>query len=164
MPTVPIDWKKIEMYNWVQYTSQIDSIKVRLNTGNTPTLELLPSPIDGDDPYELFITNVYECLNVLMDLYDKIGLRVGKLQLGSRGEWLVYDPIARAFCKHNGQVNYEGIAKVNASKPLNIGEFEFHDPRALKDYLQMPYRLKNIEVQVARVLELLEQEGAPRKD
>jgi hypothetical protein len=42
MPTVPVDWKKIEMHNWTQYASQIDSVKVRLNTGATPILELLP--------------------------------------------------------------------------------------------------------------------------
>jgi predicted transcriptional regulator len=157
MPTLPVDWKKIEMHNWTQYSSQIDGVKVRLNTGVVPILELLPSPVDGNDPYELFTINVCECYNVLLDLHDKIGLKVANLQLGSRGEWLVYDPIARAFCKHNGQVNYAGIAKVNASKPRNIGEFEFHDPRALKDYLMMPYRLKNIEKQIRKIMEQLEQ-------
>jgi predicted transcriptional regulator len=160
MPTVPVDWKRIEMHNWTQYSSQIDGIKVRLNIGATPILELLPSPIEGDNPYDLFTINVYECYNVLLDLYYKIGLKVGNFQLGSRCEWVVYDPIAKAFCKHNGQVTYEGIAKVNASKPLKIGEFEFHDPRALKDYLLMPYRLKNIEDRVGRILELLEQKNS----
>lgn len=145
MPTKQVDWKKIEMHNWAIYTSEVDGIKVKLNKGNVPTLELLPSPIEGNDPYELFIVYVYDCMNVLMNLYDKIGLKVGRLQLGSRGEWLVYDPIARAFCKHNGQVEYETIGKVNASKPKHIGELEFHDPRALQDYLLMPQRLKNIE-------------------
>jgi hypothetical protein len=157
MPIVPVDWKKIEMNNWTQYTSQIDGVKVRINAGVIPMLELLPSPVEGDDPFDLLIINVYECVNVILDLHDKFGLKVGRLQLGSRGEWLVYDPIARAFCKHNGQVTYEGIAKVNASKPLNIGEFEFHDPRSLKDYLLMPQRLKNIEDMVERVRDLLEQ-------
>ena len=99
-----------------------------------------------------------------MDLHYKIGLKVGNLQLGSRGEWLIYDPIARAFCKHNGQVNYEGIAKVNASKPLKIGEFEFHDPRALHDYILMPQRLKNIEDKVGSILEILEQKESLEKD
>lgn len=157
MPTVLVDWKKIEMHDWTQYSSQIDDVKVRINTGATPILELLPSPVEGDDPYGLFVIYVCECLNVLFDLRDKIGLKVGKLELGSRGEWLVHDPIAKAFCKQNGQVTYEGIAKVNASKPRNIGEFEFHDPRVLKDYLLMPYRLKNIEEQVRKILEQLEQ-------
>jgi hypothetical protein len=157
MPIIPVDWKKIEMHNWTQYTSQIDNVKVRLNTGHIPTLELLPSPVEGADPFELLVTNVYECYNVLTNLYSKIGLKTGRLELGSRGEWLIYDPIARAFCKHNGQVDYQGIAKVNASRPLNIGELEYYDPRALKDYLLMPYRIKNMEDNVQKLLELLEQ-------
>ena len=31
MPTIPVDWKKIEMHNWTQYTSPVDSVHVRLN-------------------------------------------------------------------------------------------------------------------------------------
>lgn len=152
MPTIPVDWKKIQMHNWVQYQSELDSLKLKLNLGEVPSLEFLPSPLDGDDPFDLFVIMVYECVNAQMDLYNKFGLRTGKVQLGSRGEWLVYDPIARAFCKTNGQVNYEGIGKVNSSKPRSIGEFEFHDPRALYDYLLMPARLKNIERLLEQIL------------
>ena len=161
MPTIPVDWHKIQMHNWVQYTSQIDSVKVRLNLGNTPTIELLPSPVDGDDPNDLFIIIVYECLNVLWDLYNRFGMKAGKLQLGSRGEWLVYDPIARAFCMNNGQVTYEGIGKVNSSKPRSIGEFEFNDPRALREYMLIPQRLKNIEIKIESILRLLDENKVP---
>lgn len=160
MPTIPIDWKKIEVHNWVQYQSEIDSVKIKLNLGKVPTLEFLPSPLDGDDPLDLFIIMVYQCVSVQWDLYNKFGLRTDKLQLGSRGEWLVYDPIARAFCKRIGQVTYEGIAKVNASKPRKLGEFEFQDPRSLKDYLLMPHMLKNIERKVGRILDLQEQKNS----
>src|SRR5437867_1322958 len=152
MPTIAVDWKKIQMHNWTQYTSQIDSVKVRLNMGKNPTIEVIPSPIDGDDPFELYIILVYECINVIQSLNDRIGLLVGKLELSSRGEWVTYDPIARSFCKTNGQVTYNGIAKVNASKPREIGEFEFHDPRALIDYLTMPKRLKRIEEMLEKYL------------
>lgn len=148
MPIIPVDWKKIQMNNWTQFTSRIDSVKVRLNIGKEPTIELIPSPIDGDDPFELYITLVCECMNVIHNLYDKIGLVVGNLELSSRGEWLVYDPIARSFCKTNGQVSYEGIGKVNASGPSHIGELEFHDPRMLLGYMLMPMRLKNIETKL----------------
>jgi hypothetical protein len=125
MPTVPVDWKKIEMKNWIQYIHQIDSVKVRLNMGKNPTLELIPSPVDGDNPYQLIITLVYECVNAILHLYDKIGLKLGKLEIASKPEWVIYDPVAKAFCQHNGQVTYNGIGKVNASRPRGIGEFEF---------------------------------------
>lgn len=148
MPKIPVDWKKIEMHNWAQYNSQIDNVKVRLYLGNTPTLELLPSPVDGDNPNELIIITVYECVNALLILQDRIGLRVGKLEVCSKPEWLVYDPVAKASCKYNGQVTYPGIGQVNASKPKRIGEIEFHDPRNLIDYMNMPITLKNIETKL----------------
>jgi predicted transcriptional regulator len=153
MPTIPVDWNKIQMHNWVQYSSKIDSVRILLNMGNSPSIELIPSPVDGEDPYDLLIILVYDCMNVIFTLYDRIGIRVGRLQLGSRGEWLVYDPIARAFCKSVGQVSYDGLAKVNASKPGRLGEFEFHDPRALADYLAMPRRIDKIERMLEKLLE-----------
>ena len=154
MPTVPVDWKKIELHNWVQYTSQIDGIHVRLNAGTVPTLVLLPSPVEGDDPFQLYTVIVIACVNVISELHDRLGLRVGSLELGSRGEWLVYDPVAKSFCKNNGhgQITYDGIGKVNASPPRHIGEFEFNDPRALIDYLAMPKRLQNIEKMLEKFL------------
>ena len=147
MPTIPIpvDWKKIPMHNWAQYTSDIDSVHVRLNDGAVPTLVLLPSPVEGDDHFQLYTIVVCACYNVILKLYDKLRLRVGPLQLGSRGEWLIYDPVAKSFCKNNGQVTIEGIGKINASPPRHIGELEFNDPRMMFDYLTMPKRVENIE-------------------
>jgi predicted transcriptional regulator len=157
IPTIPVDWKKIEAHNWTQYTSQIDTVKVRVNMGKNPTLELFPSAVDGENIYDLIIIVLYECINATLELYKKIGLRIGKLQVCSKPEWGVYDPVAREFCKHNGQVTYNGIGKVNASKPRKIGEFEFYDPRSLFDYMRMPNRLKYIETMVKKILEILEQ-------
>lgn len=154
MPTIPVEWKKIEMRNWTQYTSHIDSVHVRLNDGGVPTLLLLPSPVEGDDPFQLYTIMVFACVNVIIQLHDRIGLMVGPLELGSRGEWLVYDPVAKSFCKNNGhgQITYDGIGKVNASPPRHIGEFEFYDPRALVDYLAMPKRVQNIEEMLKKFL------------
>ena len=152
MPTVLVDWKKIEMHHWSQYTCHVDGVHVRLNDGAVPTLLLLPSPVEGDDPFQLYTVNVFACVNVILELHDRFGLRVGPLELGSRGEWLVYDPVAKSFCKTNGQVTYDGIGKVNASSPRHIGEFEFHDPRALIDYLAMPKRIQNIEKMLEKFL------------
>jgi predicted transcriptional regulator len=157
-PTIPVDWKKIEMRNWTQYSSEIDSVKVRLNIGKIPTLVILPSPVDGDNVYDLIVKTVEECIMAKLELYDRIGLKVGKLQVCSKPEWLVYDPIAKEFCKHNGQTTYQSLGKVNASKPRKIGEFEFYDPRALLDYMLMPHRLKDIETMVKKILEQINKE------
>ena len=92
-----------------------------------------------------------DVVNVILDLDRKFGLRVERLRLGSRGEWLVHDPVARFFCKTNGQVTYEGISKLNASKPRSFGEFEFFDPRALYDYVLMPARVTRIDVRTETI-------------
>jgi hypothetical protein len=156
MPPIPPNWKKVHMHNWAAYTSEVDSVKIRLNIGVRPTVEFIASPIDGENPFHLYAVLFYECNKAAESLSDRIGLEVGKLELSSRGEWLVYDPIARSFCKIHGQVRYEGVAKVNASKPREIGEFEFHDPRALHDYLLMPQRLKNVEGTLRELSEIVE--------
>jgi DNA-binding MarR family transcriptional regulator len=149
MPRVPIDWNRVQMHNWVQYTSKVDNVYIKLNMGEKPTVELLPSPVDGEDPNELLITLVYDCTNVINAIHERFGIKLGRLQSSSRGEWVVYDPIAKNLCQYNGQVTVDGIGKVNASKPRNIGEFEFHDPRALVDYMAMPRRLYNVERKVS---------------
>lgn len=50
LPVKTPDWHKVEMNNWSQYKSIVDNIKVKLNMGNSPTIEFLPSPIDGGNP------------------------------------------------------------------------------------------------------------------
>jgi hypothetical protein len=155
MPRIPVDWKKIEMRNWAQYNSQVDNVKIRINQGNIPTLEQFPSPVDGDNPNDLITITVYECVNALLELHSRIGLRVGKLEIASKPEWVVYDPVAKMFCKYNGQVNFDGIGKINASKPRRIGEIEFYDPRILIDYLTMPIRVKNMETKLDIIFDKL---------
>lgn len=154
MPTIPVDWHKIPMRNWAQYTSEVDNIAIKLNLGDTPTIEFIPSPVEGDDPYKLYAKLLYDCDNAAKILEQRLHMQLGRLELSSRGEWLTYDPIARAWSKHNGQVTIEGLAKVNASKPRCIGEFEFHDPRALADYLAMPANVHDIKLMVKTLLEI----------
>src|SRR5215469_15604382 len=33
MPSKPVDWPKVEMHNWSQYISEVESVKVKLNHG-----------------------------------------------------------------------------------------------------------------------------------
>lgn len=155
MPHVPPDWNKIEMHNWVQYNSKMDSVYVKLNMGNKPTIELIPSPVDGDDPNQLLVILVYDCISVITALHERFGIKLGPLQLSSRPEWVVYDPVAKNFSKYNGQVTVNGLGKVNASKPRRIGEFEFSDPRMTADYMAMPRRLYKVEQSVEQILKIL---------
>lgn len=158
MPVIPVDWHKVQMRNWTQYTSEVDNVAVKLNLGDTPTIEFIPAPVEGDEPYKLFAKLLYDCDSAARILEQRLHMQLGRLDLSSHGEWLTYDPIARAYTKHNGQVTIEGLAKVNASKPRCIGEFEFHDPRSLADYLAMPRRIDNIEKLLHELVDLFRPE------
>jgi hypothetical protein len=52
---------------------------------------------------------------------------------------------ANIISKQNGQITVDGLAKINASKPLRRGEIEYFDPRFAADYITMPMRISNIE-------------------
>jgi hypothetical protein len=52
MPKIPVDWEKIQMHNWVKYRSVVDDIRMHLNMGEHPTVELIPSPVDGQNHYD----------------------------------------------------------------------------------------------------------------
>jgi hypothetical protein len=148
MPSIPIDWHKVEMNNWNQYCNEINGIKLHINHGNNPTIEFIPPPVDGDSPDSLHIKLLQDCILIAQELEDRLNMKFGRLELSSKGEWVVYDPIAKAFSRNIGQITVDGIGKVNASKPKRQGEFEFNDPRACGDYMAMPRRLSEIEEQL----------------
>jgi hypothetical protein len=50
LPSKPLDWNKIEMNNWSQYNSIVDDIKVHINNCKVPSIEFIPSPINGVYP------------------------------------------------------------------------------------------------------------------
>ena len=88
-------------------------------------------------------------------LESTLNMKIGRLELSSRGEWVVYDPVAHTYSKQFGQITIDGIGKVNASKPSRRGAFEFFDPRDCADYMAMPKRLSNLEQDVKKILAIL---------
>ncbi len=157
-PPECLDWKKTQMNNWAQYGSKVDNITIHLNNGKSPTIEFIPSAVDGDDPYKLRDIVSYDCIKAAEKLEDTLGIEIGRLEQSSRPEYVVYDPVAKAFSKYTGQVNVKGVGKVNASGPRHIGEFEFHDPTAAAEYMAMPKRLSNVEQDIKKILALLTKE------
>jgi hypothetical protein len=117
------------MNYWTQYGSKVDNVRVHLNNGKTPTIEFIPSSVDGDDPYMLRDMVSYDCIKAVEKLEENVGIEIGRFEQSSRPEYVVYDPVAKAFSKYIGQVNVEGDGN------RHIGEFEFHDPRALAEYM-----------------------------
>ncbi len=150
-PAESLDWKKVLMNNWTQYDTKVDNIHVHLNNGKNPTVEFVPSAVDGDDPYKLLAIALYDCMKVAEKIEDTVDIVIGRLELSSRAEFLIYDPVAKIFSKHLGQVTIDGIGKTNSSGPNHLGEFEFHDPRACADYMAMPRHLNSIEHQQKKI-------------
>jgi hypothetical protein len=150
-PIKPVDWNRIAMNNWSQYTSIVDNVKVHLNDGKAPTIEFIPSPIDGSNPWELLGILFNDCNGVARKLEQTLDMEIGRLEIENHPEWVVYDPVANFISKHNGQITVDGIGKINASKPWRRGEIEYFDPRFAADYITMPMRISNIE----RILENL---------
>lgn len=148
-PNQLVDWKKIEVRNWSQYTYFVDNIHVKYNAGKQPTIEFIPAGVDGDDPYKLFTQVAGDCERATGKIERATGMILDRLEPSSRPEWVVYDPVARSLSQYHGQVRYDGLAILNASKPRSIGEFEFHDPRSASAYLQMPARVMSIEESLA---------------
>lgn len=147
MPSsLSVDWQKVEMTNWTQYRTEVDEVLVKLNVGNEITVEFLISPIDGHDPYVLYGMALCAAMDAAEDLESRTGISMGRLTLSSRAEWAVYDdPVIESATRYLGQVTVDGLAKVNKSKPGRRGEVEYHHPRRVAEYVQMPSRIRKLE-------------------
>jgi hypothetical protein len=157
MPSRPVDWHKAEKQHWNQYTTEVGGVKVILNHGNNPTIEFLPAAIDGEDPLKLYFMLFSDCNEVANNLQQIFDMQIGRLELSSKGEWVVYNPLAKAITNTTGRITVEGVGKINASLPSRHGEFEFHDPRAAAEFLEMPRRLVRLEEDMKVVLNLVRQ-------
>ena len=160
MPSKLVDWHKVEMNNWNQYTTEVDGVKVKLNDGKDPTIEFLPAAIDGNDPNKPYVKLVLDCDKVAKHLEQIFDLQIGRLELSSKAEWVIYNPLAKTITKEIGRVTVDGIGMINASLPTRHGEFEFHDPRAAAEFLEMPGRLARLEEDMKEVLKLVKQENS----
>jgi DNA-binding MarR family transcriptional regulator len=134
LPSKPIDWKRIAMNNWTQYNSVVDDVKVHLNDGNSPSIEFIPSPIDGSNPWELFGILYLDCNEAARKLEQTLNMEIGRLEIERGAEWVVYDPVANLISKQNGQITVDGLGKINASKPSRKGEIEYFDPVCCRIY------------------------------
>jgi hypothetical protein len=96
MPSLVVDWRKIEMNNLGKYVSQSQDIKVHINMGKIHTIEFIAGP----DSLRLRL--LQDCTDVARNLEDRLDMEIGRLELLSRGEWVVYRQINRSvpiFCQ-----------------------------------------------------------------
>jgi hypothetical protein len=76
---------------------------------------VIPSPMDGNDPWELFGIQYYDCNEVARKLERILDMEIGRLELEPGTEWAVYDPLAKLISRYNGQITVDGLGKINAS-------------------------------------------------
>jgi hypothetical protein len=169
MPSIPVDWHKVEMHNWDQYTTEVGSVRVKLNDGDSPSIEFLPAASDGSEPLQLYLRLFSDCNEVAKNLEQILDMQIGELELSSKAEWVIYNPLAKAITNTTGRITVDGIGKINSSLPNRYGEFEFHDPMAAAEFLEMPRRLVSLEQDVygikqsiKEVLDLVKQQQLGR--
>ncbi len=144
-PTKPVNWKRVQMTNWVQYRGKVDKISVTINEGKTKKVVFTLTNLPGDRLLDMLLSAIHEYHKAAFRMFELFGIRLGHPEQASRPEYVAYDPLARQVCKDIGQVTIPGVAKINASRPLSRGEMEYHDLEDLASYALMPRRLQHVK-------------------
>jgi predicted transcriptional regulator len=133
---IPTNWKKVDMNNWTEYRYEFNDVEIKLNCGQSPTVEFIMPPMEDyeGNPHAIYCLLQTNCLSVIQQIQTIHKMSIGPIELSSNGEWVVYDPVAKAVSKQFN-VNIPGVAKINASKPVKRGEFEFPTPYSAASYL-----------------------------
>jgi len=137
---VPEHFKKIEMVNWTALLGTELGVRVRKTTRSWIVhVEV----IRGRNPIE--VTNLaMNMANRVRDaLVSKYGCVLGEGRIVA-GEMAVEDPVASLFGRHF-TVRTD---KRKIDHSWSVGELEHLQRDAVIEYLQMPERVKNMEVQV----------------
>jgi hypothetical protein len=112
----------------------------------------------------LVIISEQDCTKVLEALGDRLGMKFGRLQRSSHPEFVVYSPIAKSITKYNGQVTVDGIGKINASKPMKHGEFEYYDPVAAAEFMAMPATLNSLREEIKEIRSIMNEKKLDSSD
>jgi hypothetical protein len=137
---VPENFKKIEMTNWTALLGTELGVKVR-RTSRSWIVHV--EVIRGRNPIE--VTNLAMNLaNRVRDaLVSKYGCVIGEGRVVA-GEMAVEDPVASLF----GRYFTVRTDRRKVDHSWNAGELEHLQKDAVIEYLQMPERVRNVEVQI----------------
>lgn len=143
---VPLDWRKVELRNWGQLHGRVCGVFVRKNPGS---LEVFTEPIEGDDPWELYYYARVEADFVARQLEKKFGMKLGIPEVSSRPEFAIYDPVANKYTEFFNLKN--DVGKMDRSPPRRLGEIDWLSPNAAKEYLLMPFRIRELLERIIRL-------------
>jgi hypothetical protein len=138
-PQIAVDWKRVEMRNWVQYTTKISGIRVRLNSGKS--LEVTPLPVFGYCPWEILVESSRSADGLARHLEERFQMQLGLSFISRRPHFGVYDPVANEYTKHFELSTEAG----RMDRSEDFGEIDYYSPEAAAEYIRMPKRVKRIE-------------------
>ncbi|MPZ08368.1 MAG: hypothetical protein GEU26_18465 [Nitrososphaeraceae archaeon] len=104
--------------------------------------------MDGEDPYKLRDIALASCISAAQQLESTIEMKIGELECSSNPEYVIYSPLAKELTTHIGQVRINDIGKLDASKPLRKGEFEYIDPRDAAMSMALPREVLELKNRV----------------
>jgi predicted transcriptional regulator len=152
---IPTNWNKAPMHNWMEYWFELNDVKIKLNHGQSPTIEFIMPPVDDyeGNPQKIYCILQTQCMHVVQQIENVYNMDIGALELSSNGEWVIYDPVAKAVSEQYN-VNIPGVAKINASRPALYGEFEFTTPYDAAAYLHAIRLIPELLETMKKVLKL----------
>ena len=136
----PKDYRRVEMTNWTALLGTELGVKVR-KTSRSWIVHV--EVIRGRNPIE--VTNL--AMNLANRVRDALVSKYGCVLAEGRvvaGEMAVEDPVASIF----GRYFTVRTDKRKIDHSWNVGELEHLQKDAVIEYLQMPERVRNVEVQL----------------
>jgi hypothetical protein len=140
---VPENFKKVEMVNWTALLGTESGVKVRRTTRSWIVhVEV----IRGRNPVEVTNLAVNLANRVRDALVRKYGCVLGDGRVVA-GEMAVEDPVASLF----GRYFTVRTDKRKIDHSWSVGELEHLQKDAVIEYLQMPERVRNVELQLGEL-------------
>jgi hypothetical protein len=156
-----LDWKSIQLKNWIKKTLRYQGVDGDHTVERTPSNFIIWSQErSGVDPYELFFESIRDLLQFAMLLPHRYGVKLGSPSLVCKPHFGLIDPL---FKRINKVVQVSGSTEWTDESPAS-GSVEFFDPRRIVAYLRMPEKVDDIAKQLAEVSHVLSGFGEGIKD
>jgi hypothetical protein len=156
-PSIPIDWRRVEMANWTRLIGSEAGLTVE---GTTRGIIIHADEVLSKDPNEATLLAILQCLRLAHMLEQKFKMKLGAPKLVRKPHFGVYDPIARWFTKF--MEFSDDVGKIDRSE--GFGEIDYYDPRLAKEYLMMPLRMLGLRMDMAKVKEILKTFGEAMRE
>lgn len=142
MPRQRVDWRRVRLRNWSKLIGSEMGLSVEAHLDvREPNIVVHGETLHGEDPHELMMRGTDLCNRVARQLEGKLGMKLGVPSLHRKPHFGIYDPHAERFTR-NFELS-DDVGKMDRSE--GVGELDYYDPNAAKDYLTMGSRIHRLE-------------------